>query len=143
MSLNIEDVDLELAPSTASAKGIAERVVPVYDRCALTIGAYLKNGRPVLVRNSGEKALGSEPCGERLTRQGLWLIIKQYVDTVGIRGRHAAHTAPFLRHPHAAWRCQAARRAKAAGPPALHHPGLHASHPGTTCKAKPITSRPG
>ncbi len=69
--------------------------MPIYDQAALTIDAYLKNGRPLLVRNSEEKALFLNHRGERLTRQGLWLIIKQYVETVGIEGDVTPHT---LRH---------------------------------------------
>ncbi|HRX04494.1 MAG: site-specific tyrosine recombinase XerD [Anaerolineae bacterium] len=95
VSLNIEDVDLETGTIYCIGKGDRERVVPVYDQAALTIDAYLKNGRPVLVRNSEEKALFLNHRGERLTRQGLWLIIKQYVDTVGIEGDVTPHT---LRH---------------------------------------------
>ena len=95
VSLNIEDVDLETGTIYCIGKGDRERVVPVYDQAALTIDAYLKNGRPVLVRNSEEKALFLNHRGERLTRQGLWLIIKQYVDVVGIEGDVTPHT---LRH---------------------------------------------
>lgn len=95
VSLNVEDVDLETGTIYCIGKGDRERVVPVYDQAALTIDAYLKNGRPVLVRNSEEKALFLNHRGERLTRQGLWLIIKQYVDTVGIEGDVTPHT---LRH---------------------------------------------
>lgn len=95
VSLNVEDVDLETGTIYCIGKGDRERVVPVYDQAALTIDAYLKNGRPALVRNSEEKALFLNHRGERLTRQGLWLIIKQYVDTVGIEGDVTPHT---LRH---------------------------------------------
>lgn len=95
VSLNVEDVDLETGTIYCIGKGDRERVVPVYDQAALTIAAYLENGRTALVRNSEEKALFLNHRGERLTRQGLWLIIKQYVHTVGIEGDVTPHT---LRH---------------------------------------------
>lgn len=95
VSLNIEDVDLKTATIYCIGKGDRERVVPVYDQAAETIAAYLERGRPALVRDSEEKALFLNHRGQRLTRQGLWLIIKQYVEAVGIQGDVTPHT---LRH---------------------------------------------
>lgn len=95
VSLNVEDVDLETGTIYCIGKGDRERVVPVYDQAATTIAAYLERGRPPLVRDNVEKALFLNHRGERLTRQGLWLIIKQYVEAVGIEGDVTPHT---LRH---------------------------------------------
>lgn len=95
VSLNLEDVDLETATIYCIGKGDRERVVPVYDQAAETIAIYLERGRPALVHDSEEKALFLNHRGQRLTRQGLWLIIKQYVETVGIEGDVTPHT---LRH---------------------------------------------
>ena len=57
--------------------------------------AYLEHGRVPLIRDSNEKALFVNHRGERLTRQGLWLIIKRYVKLVGINELVTPHT---LRH---------------------------------------------
>ena len=95
VSLNVEDVDLKTGTIYCIGKGDRERVVPIYDQAGLTIAAYLERGRPALVHDSEEKALFLNHRGERLTRQGLWLIIKQYVNAVGIEGDVTPHT---LRH---------------------------------------------
>jgi integrase/recombinase XerD len=47
------------------------------------------------LRSPKEKALFLNPQGKRLTRQGLWLIIRSYVEEVGISGEVTPHT---LRH---------------------------------------------
>ena len=95
VSLNVTDVDLEAGTLHCVGKGDRERIVPIYDQAAAVLANYLANGRPQLVREEEEKALFLNQCGRRLTRQGLWLIIKHYVDAVGIEGEVTPHT---LRH---------------------------------------------
>ncbi len=95
VSLNVEDVDLEAGTIYCIGKGDRERVVPIYDQAALILSRYLNTGRPYLMRNADEKALFLNHRGERLTRQGLWLIIKHYVDAIGIESEVTPHT---LRH---------------------------------------------
>ena len=56
---------------------------------------YLEFGRPQLGAGEDERALFVNHRGQRLTRQGLWLIIKYYVDAVGIDHEVTPHT---LRH---------------------------------------------
>jgi integrase/recombinase XerD len=56
---------------------------------------YLQRGRIQFMPSSEEKALFLNHRGQRLTRQGLWLIIKRYVRAVGIRAEVTPHT---LRH---------------------------------------------
>ena len=56
---------------------------------------YLDQGRPQLIMEASEPALFLNHRGQRLTRQGLWLIIKHYVKQVGIRVTVTPHT---LRH---------------------------------------------
>lgn len=95
VSLNVEDVDLEAGTIYCIGKGDRERVVPIYDQAALILSRYLVDGRPHLVRDKAEQALFLNHRGERLTRQGLWLIIKHYVDAIGIESEVTPHT---LRH---------------------------------------------
>jgi integrase/recombinase XerD len=60
---------------------------------------YLNKARIQLMRDPSVRALFLNHRGQRLTRQGLWLIIKHYVDEVGISGDVTPHT---LRHSFAA-----------------------------------------
>ncbi len=95
VSLNVTDVDLEAGTVYCIGKGDRERVVPIYDQAALILGRYLNEGRPYMARDAEEQALFLNHRGERLTRQGLWLIIKHYVDAIGIESEVTPHT---LRH---------------------------------------------
>ena len=60
---------------------------------------YLDEGRPTLLVDPNEQALFLNHRGQRLTRQGLWLIIKRYVNEVEIDDIVTPHT---LRHSFAA-----------------------------------------
>ena len=95
VSLNVQDIDLDAGTVYCVGKGDRERVAPIYDQAAHILGEYLQRGRPFLTRDATERALFLNHRGERLTRQGLWLIIKQYVDAVGIEAEVTPHT---LRH---------------------------------------------
>ncbi len=95
VSLNVSDVDLEAGTVYCIGKGDRERVAPIYDQAGLILGRYINEGRPYLLRDAEEKALFLNHRGERLTRQGLWLIIKHYVDAIGIESEVTPHT---LRH---------------------------------------------
>ncbi len=76
-------------------KGSKERTIPIYESAAQAVRDYLDDGRPQLVRNQREKALFVNRRGERLTRQGFWLILKQYARQAGIEAHVTPHT---LRH---------------------------------------------
>lgn len=97
VAVNVKDIDLgnscvHCANKASKAK---ERIIPIYPRAVEALQAYLDNGRSKLLRNDGEEALFLNHRGRRLTRQGLWLIIKKYVEEVGIETPVTPHT---LRH---------------------------------------------
>jgi len=95
VALDIGDVDLASASVRCFGKGQKERVVPIYERAVRAVEAYLTRGRIHLLRDSGEKALYLNQRGQRLTRQGLWLIVKGYVREAGLKVHVTPHT---LRH---------------------------------------------
>jgi integrase/recombinase XerD len=100
VSLNVDDVNL--ASSTVRVlrpKDHRERLVPVHRRAIEPLQEYLERGRVQLLRDPKETALFLNHRGQRLTRQGLWLIVKHYVREVGIREEVTPHT---LRHTFAA-----------------------------------------
>jgi integrase/recombinase XerD len=100
VSLDVEDVNL--ASSTLRVvrpKDKAGRIVPIHERAVEPLREYLERGRIQLLRDPQEKALFLNHRGHRLTRQGLWLIVKHYVREVGISEDITPHT---LRHTFAA-----------------------------------------
>jgi integrase/recombinase XerD len=96
VSLDVSDVDVNVGTVRCIGKGAKERVLPVYDQALQVIDDYITKGRPGFLKgNSEEQALFLNRRGKRLTRQGLWLIIKRYVDQMDIQTRVTPHT---LRH---------------------------------------------
>lgn len=95
VALNEGDVDLASASVRVLGKGDKERIIPVYDRAVQAVEAYASKGRVRLLRNPEQKALFLNQRGERLTRQGLWLIVKGYVKGAGLTVPVTPHT---LRH---------------------------------------------
>lgn len=96
VSLDVPDVNLEAGTLRCVGKGNKERVLPVYEKALDVLRMYVLEGRPKLLRqDSEEKALFLNRRGQRLTRQGLWLIIKRYVAEAQIQSHVTPHT---LRH---------------------------------------------
>ncbi len=56
---------------------------------------YLRTGRPYLARDDKERALFLNLRGKRLSRQGLWLVVKRWAATVGLGDEISPHS---LRH---------------------------------------------
>jgi integrase/recombinase XerD len=94
VSLNLEDVNLVKKSISCGEEG-RRRVVPLYGQATTALKNYLAQGRPQLLIDEDEPALFLNHRGQRLTRQGLWLIIKRYVEKVGISEAVTPHT---LRH---------------------------------------------
>lgn len=96
VSLNVDDVNLASATvRVMRPMDRRERIVPIHERALSPLQDYLEHGRLQLLRNAQESALFLNHRGERLTRQGLWLIVKHYVHEVGIVADVTPHT---LRH---------------------------------------------
>ncbi|HEX9641962.1 MAG TPA: site-specific tyrosine recombinase XerD [Candidatus Krumholzibacteria bacterium] len=97
VSLDLDSISLD--PRSPSArclgKGAKERSVPIHEQAMLALIGYLNDGRPRLVKHRKERALFVNRRGERLTRQGFWLILKQYAQEAGIDGSVTPHS---LRH---------------------------------------------
>jgi integrase/recombinase XerD len=99
VALDVDDVDLGdgSVHCTNRIGKTRERLIPIYRRAAEALRAYLEGSRDKLLRDgaSRENALFLNHRGHRLTRQGLWLIIKKYVEDAGISSPVTPHT---LRH---------------------------------------------
>jgi integrase/recombinase XerD len=97
VSLDMENLSLDpRAPFVKCVgKGAKERSIPIHDHALEALTDYLENGRPLVVRNRNEVALFVNRRGERLTRQGFWLILKGYARSANLGNDVTPHT---LRH---------------------------------------------
>lgn len=95
VSLDIDDLDLDQGSVRCFGKGARERVIPIHHRAILTLQEYLDKARPHIANRRSGDALFLNRRGERLTRQGFWLILKAHAKRAGINGKITPHT---LRH---------------------------------------------
>ena len=95
VGLNVEHVNLQTGNVRCFGKGMKERILPIHNQAIQALHEYLSEGRPQLVQKPEERALFVNQRGQRLTRQGLWLIIKAYAQKANIK---AAVTPHVLRH---------------------------------------------
>ncbi|MEZ4516270.1 MAG: tyrosine recombinase [Chloroflexota bacterium] len=101
VSLKLDDVDFKNKVLHPPGKTDDLREIPLEKETAELLEKYLAEGRPQLVKNDQEQSLFLNHRGEKLTRQGLWLIIKGYAKQVDLESEVTPHT---LRHSFAAHR---------------------------------------
>ncbi|MBU1026949.1 MAG: tyrosine-type recombinase/integrase, partial [Candidatus Margulisbacteria bacterium] len=94
VGLNIKDINFEVSFVKCFGKGSKERIVPINQITMAALKTYLDQARQQFPKKDKE-ALFVDKNGERLRRQGLWLIIKKYVKITGVKGKTSPHT---LRH---------------------------------------------
>ncbi|RME71745.1 MAG: tyrosine recombinase [Chloroflexi bacterium] len=104
VSLDISDVKIDEAGRysvrvRSKKNNSKDRVIPLDPSAAQVLKEYIEKGREQLLVDPNTEALFLNNRGRRLTRQGLWLIIKHYVEAVGISTEVTPHT---LRHSFAA-----------------------------------------
>jgi len=95
VSLNVADVELQVGYVRCVGKGSKERVIPIYDHAVQALEEYISEGRPQITHDSEDKALFLNRRGKRLTRQGFWLILKNYARQANLETGITPHT---LRH---------------------------------------------
>jgi integrase/recombinase XerD len=100
VGLNIGDIDLSKKIIRCVGKGKKLRILPISESALTALEEYLDNAYSQLVmeKQSPERTLFVNHRGGRLTRQGFWLILKQYADELGV----ADLTPHMLRHSFAA-----------------------------------------
>jgi integrase/recombinase XerD len=101
VSLQVEDLGPDGTTLSSPTRQGDARAIPVPETTQHLLTQYLAAGRPQLVRDASERALFLNHRGEKLTRQGLWLIIKGYARQAGLNAEVTPHT---LRHSFAVHR---------------------------------------
>jgi integrase/recombinase XerD len=93
VALDCEDVNLPERRMRCAGRTTRERLLPLRESAVEAIDHYLFHARPLLVLRD-ESALFLNHRGNRLTRQGFWLILKSYASKADI----ADITPHTLRH---------------------------------------------
>src|SRR3989441_7822691 len=97
VSLDVENLHLDPRNGYVRClgKGANERSIPIHIHAVEALEAYLEESRAFMVRNKDEHALFVNRRGDRLTRQGFWLILKGYAKAANLSKDITPHT---LRH---------------------------------------------
>ncbi|MCD6359167.1 MAG: site-specific tyrosine recombinase XerD [Dehalococcoidia bacterium] len=95
VSLNIEDMNFDEGTIRCRGKGDKERLLPIHQQAINYLKEYLDKVRPKMVYGDKEKAMFVNRRGDRLTRQGLWQILKNYALKANLGTKITPHT---LRH---------------------------------------------
>ena len=95
VGLNLRDVNLRAGFVRCFGKGSKERIIPIHSKAIKAVKSYTDEARPRLLGATGETALFLNRRGQRLTRQGFWLILKGYAERAGLEADITPHV---LRH---------------------------------------------
>ena len=95
VGLNVNSIDFENEIILVYGKGSKERIVPYGGRAKRLLESYIQNSRPYLLKRGVTPALFLNYRGERLSRKGIWKMIKSYARKSGIQKNIKPHT---LRH---------------------------------------------
>jgi integrase/recombinase XerD len=95
LRLRGEDLDLEVGVLTAFGKGRKERLVPLGSQARAWIERYLAEARPLLVRKRRAAELFLSQRGGRLSRMGLWSLVRRHALKAGLAKTLTPHV---LRH---------------------------------------------
>jgi integrase/recombinase XerD len=95
VGLNIRDADLEQGLIRCVGKGGKERLVPLHDQAVASLKEYIDQYRREMRPSLSDPALFLGRRGHRLTRQGVWFILRGYAKKAGLTVPITPHT---LRH---------------------------------------------
>lgn len=90
------DIDFERGIIRVFGKGKKERLIPIHSLALTILTNYLQNTRSQFIKSSDtDDELFLNRSGKKLTRQGVWKLIKRYAQLAGIQAIISPHT---LRH---------------------------------------------
>jgi len=93
--LKSNGVNLDIGFLRCIGKGNKERVIPLGKKAIHSINRYLEFSRPYLLKNKTSEFLFVNRSGNKLSRQSIWKLIKQYAKEAKIKKPIKVHT---LRH---------------------------------------------
>ena len=94
VEMNVEDVNLRMGFVTCTGEHGKARIIPMGRPSRLAVEEYIYEVRPKFARGeeNPDKALFLNFSGKRLTRQGLWKMLKEYAKLAGIEHKLTPQT---------------------------------------------------
>ena len=92
IAANVSDVNLRIGFFTCPGESGKARIIPIGRPAKAALEEYIFNSRDMIVKdNKGENALFVNYYGKRMTRQGLWKIMKEYAGKAGLTQKLTPH----------------------------------------------------
>lgn len=95
VDLRVDSLNFDGGFVRCVGKGSKERLIPVGKKAQEAVARYMKGARLKVLKGRQTDALFVSRLGRKMTRQGIWKIIKFYADKAGIKKVITPHT---LRH---------------------------------------------
>lgn len=94
VEMNVDEVNLRMGFVTCTGEHGKARIIPMGRPSRAAVEEYIYEIRPKFLRDddSSEKALFVNYTGKRLTRQGLWKLLKEYARLSGIENKLTPQT---------------------------------------------------
>jgi len=84
---NLEDVNLRMGFITCTGEFGKARIIPMGRPARAAMEEYIFEARPKLLKAAESPALFVNYTGERITRQGIWKLLKEYGKKSGMDGK--------------------------------------------------------
>ena len=92
IAANVADVNLRIGFFTCPGESGKARIIPIGRPAKAALEEYIYNSRDMIIKNNKkEEALFVNYYGKRMTRQGLWKIMKEYADKAGLGQKLTPH----------------------------------------------------
>lgn len=82
---NVEDLNLRMGFITCAGEQSKARIIPIGRPARAALESYIYDARPAIIKEkTSQQSLFVNYNGERLTRQGMWKILKEYGRKAGL-----------------------------------------------------------
>ena len=95
VNLKLLDLNTEAGFVRVMGKGSKERIIPIGIYAQNRLHNYIKNARPLLLKDRVSQYLFVARAGKPMTRQGFWKLLKRYALQAGITKKITPHS---IRH---------------------------------------------
>ncbi len=93
IAANVEDVNLRIGFFTCPGEHGKARIIPIGRPARQALERYIYDARNMIIKdNRSEKSLFVNYYGQRMTRQGLWKVLKEYAEKEKIEHKLTPHT---------------------------------------------------
>ena len=92
IAANVEDVNLRIGFFTCPGEHGKARIIPIGRPARQALERYIYDARNMIIKdNRSEKSLFVNYYGQRMTRQGLWKVLKEYAEKEKIEHKLTPH----------------------------------------------------